>query len=66
MSKKKWKQIQVVEGWIEQEEQITACLTVNKKRGVMFNPWVFDLKGKPKDWDEWPPQKVRITVEVEE
>jgi len=62
MTKRKWKQVQVMQGWIGKDAE-------KKNYGLyMWNSEMRRLKGKQTDWyeREWPPKRVRITVEVED
>ena len=75
MAKRKWKKVQVVEGWLGHEE--TRPLFKWWTHGYTGNITSLDtseafavskIKGKKCIWGSgsWPPKRVRITVEVEE
>ena len=65
MSKKK-----VFTGWIGQNDSVKDLLawdkgTVAKTLDATATPYLFKRKGFKAEWspEEWPPKKVRVTVE---
>jgi len=65
MAKRKWKKVQVVEGWIGKREKTP----INKHRKYdHYTTDIYTQKSTVIDWgkDNYPPKRVRITVEVDD
>lgn len=65
MRKSKWRKTQVVEAYSGRSDNKLIRLGLD---GDVYTTWAYRKRGKREDWSEknWPPKRVRITVEVEE
>jgi len=67
--KRKWKEVQVVEGWtFPHTEKVEFIDNATKQfsHGVLLNG-VFVKKDRKETWGaDWPPKRVRIIVQIEE
>jgi len=50
-------------GWIGKTVKVTDF---KRSKDKMYYPEVYPTKGNRSDWDEtdWPPQRVKITIEL--
>jgi len=69
--KRKWKEVQVVEcfggKWMDAALRWMQPEGANWKE-LQTEPEIMEREGGPGDWHQgqWPPKRVKITVEVEE